>query len=416
LLSLKEEIEKHLGKREADIFSLEDSIYLYDLTNTYFEGRCRKNSKAKFGKSKEKRTDCRIATLGMVVDELGFAKYSELFAGNKYEGETLEAMIKGLENHTGKPEKKLIVMDAGISREENLKWLKEKGYDYVTVSRKHKKLARDVSEMSVVKETREGKIEIKRLSEDTEVYLLVKSEAKRKKEESIRGRVEELFLAKLEYYKSGLTKKGRTKGHEKMLEVIGRLKEKYPQASKLYHVTVVPEEGSDVRNRKAIDIKWEKKERKYSDELKDEGSYILRTSRMDLTDEQIFRIYSVLRRIEDSFKDMKSHLGFRPNFHQTEFRADAHMFISVLAYHVLHHVEHKLRKAGDNRSWRTIRSIMRTHERVTFEYDHKDENGNKYHKQIRICTKLEPEQVEIYRKLGLPLLPLPRKIISMENP
>ena len=72
---------------------------------------------------------------------------------------------------------------------------------------------------------------------------------------------------------------------------------------------------------------------------------------------------------------MKSHLGLRPNFHQKENRVDTHMFISVLAYHILHIIEYRLRMSGDHRKWSTIRNLLSTHQRVTMTFRMKDEEG-----------------------------------------
>ena len=83
----------------------------------------------------------------------------------------------------------------------------------------------------------------------------------------------------------------------------------------------------------------------------DEGSYVLRTDRTDLSDEKIWEIYIMLGNIEYSWLTMKSYLGLRPDFHQKEDRVDTHMFISVLAYHILHIIEYRLRLNNDHRKY-----------------------------------------------------------------
>ena len=90
LYGCKEALERHLADRDRNLFSLEENIVLYDLTNTYFEGWFAGNPKAAYGKSKEKRSDCKLATLGLVVDSEGFAKYSKIYPGNQYEGDTVK--------------------------------------------------------------------------------------------------------------------------------------------------------------------------------------------------------------------------------------------------------------------------------------------------------------------------------------
>ena len=414
IFTLKEELEKHLSEKERDIFSLDETFYFYDLTNTYFEGWCSGSQKAKYGRSKEKRSDCKLLTLGMIVDQMGFSKYTEIFPGNQYEAETLSGIIKKLEKQTTTKKIRTVVIDAGIATTNNLKWLKENGYNYIAVNRGGIPFDKDFSDMKIIKEdAKKGiKIEIKRVEHNDEDYILCRSRKKQQKEESIRSRVEQLLCDRLEYYKKGLTKKNHTKNYIKLLEVIGRLKEKYPKAAKLYNIEVIPDkEGkkSNIKKLNAIDIKWEKNTNKYLDQQENEGTYVLRTDRKDLSKEKIWKIYIMSRRIESSFKDMKSHLGLRPNFHQLEDRIDAHMFISVIAYHIMHTIEQKLRLNGDNRSWRTIKNILSTHQRVTVSYKSLDEHNQLKQNHIRTTTNAEIEHIQIYKKLELPPTPLVSK-------
>jgi len=90
----------------------------------------------------------------------------------------------------------------------------------------------------------------------------------------MRTRVEELFLERLAYYKAGLELAHRTKKYRKALEMVGRLKEKYPKAAKLYNVEVIPDEEKPAtdKNLRAVDIIWERKDVKYERETLQEGS------------------------------------------------------------------------------------------------------------------------------------------------
>ncbi len=414
LYGIKEGFEEHISGVERDLFSLSEKIFFFDLTNTYFEGLGSKNPKARYGRSKEKRDDCKLVTLGLIVDECGFSKYSQLFAGNQFEGETLEGMIKGLERHVpDRTKDKTIVVDAGIATKENIGWLKEKGYHYVVVNRGKVQFEEEYSGMEVIREDagKGIKVEVKRYEHEGEAYILCRSESKAAKETGMRTRVEELFLGRLEYYKRGLSLPNRTKKYRKVVELIGKLKEKYPKASKLYEVEVRPESGKDASDPgiRAIEIVWEKKAGLYEEETDREGSYVLRTDRLDLSDKEIWETYIMLEQIEYAFKSMKSSLGLRPNFHQIEERVDAHMFISVLAYHLLHIIEYRLRQKGDHRSWGTIRNVLKTHERLTIGYKVKDDDGAMRKQYIRINSRPGPEHIEIYRKLGLSGRPLSRK-------
>lgn len=413
LYALKKALEEHLCRTEKELFSLSETLFFFDLTNSYFEGQAASNSKAIWGRSKEKRNDCKLVTLGLIVDEAGFAKYSELFPGNQYEADTLSVMIKSLEEHLDPGTDRTIVIDAGIATDKNIGWLKENGYHYIAVNRGETPFEKEYSDMKVLKEDKSKgiKIEVKRFIHDEEAYLLCRSEKKIQKEKSMRTRVEQLFLDRLEYYKAGLNVPHRTKKYRKALELVGKLKEKYPRAAKLYDIEVIPEEGKPATDKslRAVEIVWKKKEGKYESETSQEGSYILRTDRLDLEDEEIWSIYIMLHQIEYAFMSMKSSLGLRPNFHQKEDRVDAHMFISVVAYHLLHIIESRLRSKGDHRKWPTICNVLKTHNRLTIGYKVREDNGSILQKYVRINSKLEPEHLEIYRMFGLSGVPLPRR-------
>jgi len=396
LFKLKDKLERYLSGREKTLFSLQEKIFFLDLTNTYFEGEAKANPKAQFGRPKEKRTDCRLVTLGMIIDELGFAKYSQLFPGNQAEGETLSTMIKQLEKNLTSDDK-TIVLDAGIATAKNIKWLKDNQYHYIVVNRGKPPFTQDFSAISTVRG-----VEIKRFEAEEEAYILCRSKKKEAKEKSMRTRIERLFIERLQYLNKGLTRKYGTKNYQRVVEIIGRLKEKYPQIAKLYSLQVIAEAEKDSQDPKlkAIALTW-CKNNKYEKEITSEGSYVLRTDRIDLSDSEIWNTYIMLGNIEYAWLTMKSYLGLRPNFHQKENRVDTHMFISVLAYHILHIIEYRLRMAGDHRKWSTIRNLLSTHQRVTMAFRMKEKEGKITQKFIRTCTVPEVEHKRIYNLFGL---------------
>lgn len=409
LFECKDVLETHLAKREKDLFSLPETMYFFDLTNTYFEGQAANNNKARRGRSKEKRSDCKLLTLALIVDEQGFAKYSRLYPGNQGECKTLKDMIESLTALRPELAKdRTVIMDAGIATTGNIEYLKSNGFHYIVVHRgKSDFTPADTDEMKIIRHTHPYTIEVLRHEKDNEAYLLCRSTARRGKDNGIRTRQERLFIERLEYYRNGLGKKGRTKLYPKIIEMIGRLRGKYPRASKLFDVEVIPEE-STAKVVKAKDIVWEKR-KQYDEQSKFDGCYVLRTDRLDLADKEIWETYVMLTRVESAFRSMKSSLGLRPNFHQNEDRADAHMFISVLAYHILHTIEYKLRQCGDRRSWETVKDILSTHQRVTIAYNAKEQDRTQRH-HLRLCTVAEPDHKQIYQRLGLPEVPLPKKI------
>ncbi len=411
LYKFKDQLESNLSKREKDLFSLTEQMCFFDLTNTYLEGQATTNTKAKRGRSKEKRTDCKLLTLALVIDEQGFPKYSKLYPGNQGESKTLKEIIQSLV--ATNPElatNRTVVMDAGVANAENINYLKENNFHYIVVNKGKKDfLPSDTDDMETIKKTDNYTLEVKRCEKDGEALLLCHSTARESKDYGIRTRQENVFIERLQYLHDGLGKKGRTKSYPKIIEMIGRLRQKYPRASKLYEIEVIPETSAQ-KNVKATSINWQKREQ-YKDINKFDGCYVLKTDLIDLSNENIWKTYIMLTRIENAFRSMKSHLGLRPVFHQNENSADAHIFISVLAYHILHTIEYKLRQQGENRSWASIREALSTHQRLTIEYNVKKENKNVRH-HMRICSNPEPDHKNIYRMLGLKNEPLPRSLYN----
>ena len=131
LMKHRAAIEEHVFGAVTSLFCLEETVTLYDLTNTYFEGEGAANPKAQNGRSKDKRSDCPLVTLGLVLDGSGFVRRSKTFAGNASEGKTFQEMLTGL----NAPPAALVIMDAGISTEARLAWLVAHGYRYLVVRR-----------------------------------------------------------------------------------------------------------------------------------------------------------------------------------------------------------------------------------------------------------------------------------------
>ena len=135
------------------------------------------------------------------------------------------------------------------------------------------------------------------------------------------------------------------------------------------------------------------------------GDYILRTNRLDLTEEEISKIHRSLTTVEDSFRSMKSHLGLRPIHHKRDDTTTAHIFITVIAYHILAGILKRIRQKGIHYNWKTIRSILSSHVRVTTTFKTKDESTI----NVRNSTTPTIRQQEIYDALGIKKQPL-RKV------
>jgi transposase len=393
LLQHRDALEDHLFKSAKDLLGFVETITLYDLTNTYFEGSASGIAKSRNGKSKEKRSDCPLVTLALVLDASGFPKRSQIFEGNVSEAGTLKTMLEGLKAASGT----VVVMDAGIATEANLIWLKEHGYHYVVMSRKRTRQF-DVNQATEVLTAGHMPVHVQRVQEpgSGEVLLYCHSPARAEKDNAIDTKKAERFEAELQKIAAGLAKRGGTKDAGKLRERIGRLKERYARAAQHYAI----EFTLDKAGKKVTAITWSKK-LKPGSAATHPGVYCLRTTLSEPDDAALWRIYAMLTNLEAVFRSLKTDLGLRPVYHQIQRRVEGHLFISVLAYYAVHTLRQRLKAEGINDSWETLRNTLSSQVRITATLRRRD--GRAVH--VRKASRPEPAQVRILTALKLPANP-----------
>jgi transposase len=190
---------------------------------------------------------------------------------------------------------------------------------------------------------------------------------------------------------SGLFKPKGRKKFTKVIERIGRLKEKHKRISGCYEVNVIASKDGTT----AASIEWKIINEKINEKLT--GSYFLRTNLVEMGAKELWQLYNTLRGVEDAFRFMKSSLGLRPVYHQKERRVDGHLWITIMAYHLIQNCLYQLNKKGIYYHWQTIRKIMQSRVRVTVRAKTK-QGKTLYH---RSSTQAEGEQKEIYKALGV---------------
>ena len=402
----KDGIEQHLSKQTNELFDIEDKIILYDLTNTYFEGRKAGSKIAKFGRSKEKRSDAKLVTLALVTNSEGFVKYSKIYRGNISDSTTLKQTVEDLSANTSTTYRKpIVVIDAGISTEDNLKMLKSEGYEYLCVTRsKLKDYKLNTEEQGIVKlqDKNGNKIEVCQVEkpESSDKYLYVKSAQKAVKEASMDDHFSQRFEEELSNAHESLYKPRGTKKIEKVWRRIGRIQERYPSANKHYEIKVTEGDG------KATSITFIRKQlqpRKYH------GVYFLRTNVEGLDEKQFWKIYNTLTEIEASFRVLKTDLRLRPVFHKNDANTEAHIFLGILAYTLVNTIRYQLKQKGIKHDWSNIVMIMNTQKILTTTM-----NTYKADKLvIRSCSKPSVACNEIYEALNYKPRPFYRKNIVL---
>jgi hypothetical protein len=401
LYKIKEKLEHHLSLKTNELFDIEDKIIIYDLTNTYFEGKMKASELAQYGRSKEKRSDAKLIVLAVVVNEYGFIKYSKIFDGNIGDSKSLEKIIDDLVKSTSHIVRKpIVVLDAGIASEDNLQLLKSKGYSYMCVSRSGmSKYQIDQNSSPVKVSDNKGQpIELQKVSvpKSKDTYLRVNSYAKAQKEISMNEQFKKRFETGLEQIKESLSKKSGIKTIEKVSERIGRQKQKYPSISKYYEINTTKDEQGE----KVIDITW-----RMIKQPANEGHYLLRTD-LDTHKEKVqWQIYNVIREVESTFRVLKTDLDLRPIYHKTDRSTMAHLHLGILAYTLVNTIRHQLKKNGYNAQWKEVVRVMNTHKAVSTRMEGPD---NKII-IIRKCTEPTKEVQSIYDSLGIQYKPFKQK-------
>ena len=346
LYALKEDLERHLCRRTDSLFNLTNRIMLFDLTNFYFEGSKRQSAKAKFGCSKEKRSDCKLLVLALAINTEGFIRYSSILEGNTADPQSLPDMVERIiaRNPVSRnPEEKvLVVVDAGIATESNLQLLKDSGYNYLCVSRTKLKdyTLKDEGRKVTVLDSRRRPITLAEVSHEPEgdYYLQVNSPAKSMTESSMNRQWRERFEAELLKAQRALSTKGGVKTYEKVVERIGRAMGKYPSVSKYYQMEYI---RSEENPNHMGDIRWKIT---LSEDTQEQsfGTYFLRTNVPTIDEKSTWEYYNLIREIETSNRQLKTDLNLRPIYHQKDDDADALVDegggILCHAVFVLHHV------------------------------------------------------------------------------
>jgi transposase len=414
----KDALESHLRMLKEAGGPSKDALYLFDLTNFYFEGQSLGNALSARGKSKERRSDAPLVSLGLVVDSEGFPVMSEVFPGNISEPSTLEGVLSkmGFRDDCLPGLNPTLAMDRGIATAENVEMLKAKGFPYVLITRGPRnsdyldQFENRRDDPSFESFERDGyAVHLKKiLHEDGTAEVLCVSDKKLAKEESMKRRwIDHAMEDFARLQKSVRSKKrGSVRKTEKVAVRIGRLSERYPGLSKYFKWEIVKDPKSPDS---ALDLTYERIpvfdiEGGALDPLS--GTYVIESTHGEKSAEDIWRLYMTLTKVEKAFRSMKSDLGTRPIYHQKAIRTEAHLFISVMAFHLLCHIERSLRSKGINREWRGVRTDLSTHQRSTIIIQD-EKSGGTYH--VRVSGTPEASHESIYRALGIKSTAMRRK-------
>lgn len=409
LLKHKDTLESKLYRRQSDLFSKGDTVFLFDLTNFYLEGNAEGNELAHRGKSKEKRSQNCLVSLALIVDEHGFPVKNKVFEGNVSEPETLEKVLKecGLLEPSAEgelPFRPVLAMDRGIATKDNLDFIRGEGFPFTVIERADKtkefrKEFQSLEDFSQITDSKGQTIHLKQM--DNKVLCM--SEARAEKEQAmldkkIKKSCKQLNLlvksvakwSKIDQSKNASPdKKSKSKTQsvsDKFHEALGKIKKSCAGFDKFFEYQFEEENGT--LTYQVVDD---------NETAKLCGAYVIEFDKVGGTAEDIWRLYMTLNNVENAFRSMKSDLGTRPVYHHGAERTKAHLFLSILAYHMLRNIEYRYAEKGEGKRWSSLKETLSTHQRTRLTWSDSDEK--KWFKHL--AARPEIKHSDIYFKLNV---------------
>lgn len=400
VLPHKEALEKHLRERLGSLFELKCELLLYDVTSTYFEGELKGCPIAKRGYSRDSRPDRPQVCIGLIVTEEGFPIGYEVFAGNTHDSKTVQSIVESLEKKYGTLDR-VWVFDRGMVSEANLKFLRERGSQYLVGT--PKSMLRQFEQHLVDEDWTEAQagVEVKLVSspDGQETFLLARSADRRAKELAMH----EKFVARME---AGLKKMqaaaeaGRLQDEAAAGQRLGRLKQQSWRASQAFEVTI--KKLAEPRGKQRLEITWQR-QAKFADwsQLAD-GCYVLRSNLTGIDAATLWRRYIQLTEAEWAFRITKDELLIRPIWHHKEDRVRAHILVCFLAYAMWKTLAGWMRGAGLGDAPRTVIEELAKLKSGDVVLAAKSPIGCAERQiTLRCVTEPDPAQAVLLQRLGL---------------
>lgn len=334
ILSHKADLFVHLQQRWKSLFDVAFDVLLYDLTSTYVEGKAEQNPKAKRGYSRDGRPDCKQVIVALVITPEGFPLAYEVMDGNTSDKTTLRGFLTRIESLYGKA-RRVWLMDRGIPTEGVLQEMRaaERQMFYLVGTPKARVTKYEKQWLNLPWQKVRDSVEVKLFSQDSEMYVLAKSEGRQQKEIAIRRKKLARLLRKLRRMRKSLPKR------DQLLLRIGAAKTEAGRAFGFVKIRV-PGKDEEV-TRETFTFHTDKVKLKEA-QLRD-GHYLLRTNMVAEDPTVLWDRYMQLTQIEAAFKCLKSELGIRPIYHQLEHRVEAHILVAFLAYCLSVTLKYRLR-------------------------------------------------------------------------
>jgi transposase len=331
LLDRKDIIERKLSKAHLQ----NGCMVLYDMTNTWFEGKYENSELVSFGKAKGGKVGYKQIAIGLLTDKHGCPVGVEVFRGSTSDQTTVLQEVKKLSEKYGLKDL-VFTGDRGMLTQKRIDEVNENEYSTITALT-HPQLKSLLEKDNIQMELFDSKNIVEVVDDDNDKirYMLCKNEYTMENERATRK-------ALIERVEAELTKKANVKRKRNSLKVaasVGRLFERH-KIEKFFDWDV----DTDGK------LTWSLKEEKVKQEEKFDGCYIIRadTSRENMNKNEVVEGYRNLQKVEQAFKNLKTVLlELRPMYHKTDERLKAHIFISTLAYYIQWNAMQRLKPLFD---------------------------------------------------------------------
>ncbi len=401
LLPHKEAIEKHLRQRFGELFELKCELLLYDITSTYFEGDLEGCPMAQRGYSRDSRGDRPQVCIGLVVTEDGFPLSYEVFAGNTHDSTTVKSMIESLERKHGSLNR-VWVMDRGMVSEENLKFLRERGGQYIVGTPKAmlRHFEQHLTEQDWTQAQAGVEVKLVPAPQGEETFILARSEDRRAKELAMHEKFTQRMAAGLTKLQAA-AESGRLKDAALAGQRLGRLQERNWRASHAFDVTI--KKLATPRGKQQLEITWQRNA-KFGDwsQLAD-GCYLLRSNLTGIDAATLWRRYIQLTEAEWAFRIAKDELAIRPIWHQKQDRVLAHILVCFLAYAMWKTLAGLMQAAGLGDAPRTLLYDLAKIKSGDIVLPAETLDGVQKQIRLRQVTKPDAAQLVLLQRLGLTL-------------
>jgi hypothetical protein len=330
LLERQERVEKALAKRHLH----EGTLVLYDVSSSYFEGRC--CPLAALGHSRDGKKDKLQIVFGLLCNAQGCPVAVEVYAGNTGDPTTLQDQIAKVRRRF-RLSRVVFVGDRGLLTSARIReeLAPIDGLDWISALRAEqiRKLAQDGGPLQCSLFDQTDLAEIQHPDFPGERLIacfnpLLAAERGRKREALLAATERELQKIAGATQREKRPLRGSDRIGVRVGQVLGRFK-----MAKHFAITITP-----------TALRYQRKADTIGAEAALDGIYVLRTSvppeRLGAHD--TVRAYKDLAHVERAFRCLKTvDLHVRPIHHHLERRVRAHVWLCMLAYYVEWH----LRKA-----------------------------------------------------------------------